>query len=142
MAPSEQDRPIIRLTRFSSAHTPQRDATQPDHVIWTVYGVDARGEECVYVEHASEDEHMAWQASDPLWHEAHAAMIRRLLRNPSTRDVVLQVNIKAAIDSGDLDTAVQLFEHLSSATQQRLLEPSRDGQGPHAEPSDGAVAGP
>ena len=122
MAPSEQDRLIVRLTRFSAAHTQQRhDATQPERVSWTVYGVDACGEERVYVEHASEDEHMAWSAADPLWREAQAAMIRHLLQNPGTRDVVLQVNIKAAIDSGDTDTVTLLFEHLSSATKQRLL---------------------
>lgn len=90
---------------------------------WTVYGIDAAGVERVYVEHASEDEHKAWQASDPLWHMAHSAIIRRLLENPSTCDLVLQVNIKAAIDQGDLETAKQLFDGLSNAAKARLMAP-------------------
>ena len=88
---------------------------------WTVYGMDAAGVERIYVEHTSEDDHKAWQASDPLWQMAQSAIIRRLLENPSTRDLVLQVNIKAAIDRGDQETAKRLFDELSNEAQARLM---------------------
>lgn len=130
MTSGGQPASILRLTRFSTAYSHQgRRGSQPECIRWTIYGVDASGVEHVYVEHTSEDEHMAWRAADPLWHEAQTAMIRQLLNNPATRDLVLQVNIKAAIDSGDMDTAVLLAGHLSAEARQRLLELSRDETG-------------
>lgn len=93
---------------------------------WTVYGVDADGVEQVYAEHTTEEEHRAWQASDPLWREAQGALISRLLQNPATRDVVLQINIKAALDAGDIKSAATLAQHLSPATLRRLTGKDHD----------------
>jgi hypothetical protein len=83
---------------------------------WTVFGLDASGTEHVYVEHATDEEHHAWRATDPLWREAQRGVIHQLMADPRTRDLVLQINIKAALDDGDNDTAVELARHLSTET--------------------------
>jgi hypothetical protein len=86
---------------------------------FTVYGADASGRERVYVEHTSEEEHVAWRASDPLWREALSAMVDRLLADPATRDTVLQINIAAALEEGDTETAITPAKALSP---KRFLE--------------------
>lgn len=59
-------------------------------------------------------------------------MIGKLLDNPKTRDLVLQINIKGALDKGDTETAVALAKHLSPEAWQRLMADSNEspGQGP------------
>jgi hypothetical protein len=89
---------------------------------WTVYGRDANGTEHVHVEHATDQEHHAWRATDPLWREAQRVVIGRLMDDPRTRDLVLQINIKAALDAGDTDTAVELARHLSAEAWHRLTQ--------------------
>jgi hypothetical protein len=120
--------PIVRLSRFSKALSEEEHGKRSRYETtrWTVYGVDATGAERIYVEHASEEEHTAWQASDPLWQTAQSEMLRRLMANPSTRDVVIQVNLKAAIDQGDIETAKTLFDGLSEAAKARLMTGHRD----------------
>lgn len=52
---------------------------------------------------------------------AQSALIGRPLDNPATRDLVLQINIKAALDAGNAGTAVELARHLSPEAMQRLI---------------------
>jgi len=114
----------VRLTRVTTAVTTDGHGNdrQRESVRWTVYGADASGAERIYVEHESDDDHDAWRAVDPLWQAFQQASIRRLLANPGTRDLVLQVNIRAALNQGDLDTAAQLAKGLSLTAWQRLTE--------------------
>ena len=113
---------IVRISRFSVASTLKgRGRQQREEQHWTVCGVDTNGVEYIYVEHATEEEHEAWRATDPLWREAQSALIGRLLRNQSTRDLVLQINIKAAVDAGDTETALALTRHLSPEALHRLI---------------------
>jgi hypothetical protein len=115
------ERPIVRITRLSIASS-DTGRGKNRHTVptrFTVYGVDASGNERVYVEHTSEQEHEAWRASDPLWHQAQGAMFDKLLANPSTRDTVLQINIAAALKDGDTETAAKLAQRLSP---KRFLE--------------------
>jgi hypothetical protein len=128
---SEATKPIIRITRWSVAVSAtgrgKKQSAETQH--WTIYGVDTDGVERVYVEHASDEEHELWRISDPLWHEAQAAMIQRLLENPATRDTVLKINIKAAIDVGNLETAAELARHLSPKVLNQLTANKTESQG-------------
>ena len=86
---------------------------------WTYLGIDQEGVERVYVEHTTEEENEAWQRTDPLWQEAQKAILNKLIRDPITRDAVIKLNIKAAMDASDTETAVALARLLSP---QALLE--------------------
>lgn len=124
--PSEE-RPIVRLSRVSVAfdlprgrrrkHEPPPPGSNRDYI---VYGVDADGNEREYARHATEEEHRAWKATDPLWHEAQSAIIGRLLDDPATRDWVIELNALAAYEKGDIDTAAELLQHLSTEEWNRL----------------------
>jgi len=59
-------------------------------------------------------------------------MAGKLLNNPKTRDLVIQINSKAALDKGDTETALALIEHLSPEAWQTLMADSNEspGQGP------------
>ncbi len=95
--PSEDVR-IVRLTRWAcqGGTTGHGKQERLETTRWTIYGVDAKGVEHVYAEHQTEEEHNAWCETDPLWKEAQRAMICKLLDNPRTRDLVLEINIKGA----------------------------------------------
>lgn len=133
MEPSSQS-PVVRLTRWECQGVSKGRGRQQrlETTRWVVYGVDAQGAERVYADHRTEEEHNAWCETDPLWKEAQRAMIGKLLDNPKTRDLVLQINIKGALDKGDTETAVALAKHLSPEAWQRLMADSNEspGQGP------------
>ena len=111
-------KPIVRLTRWSVASndTGRGKRRRTEAVRWTIYGIDAEGIERVYVEHTTEAEHDAWRATDPLWAAAQRASFAKLLADPRTRDFVLRINIKAALDTGDTEMALALARHLSPET--------------------------
>ena len=117
------ERPIVRISRLcmTSSVTGRGKRQRAETERWTVYGVDADGVERVYVEHVTGEEHKAWKETDPLWREAQRALLARLLRNPATRDTVLQINIRAALDAGDRETAAVLASHLSTEVRHRLI---------------------
>jgi hypothetical protein len=117
---SADEQPIVRITslRVAGIETGRGKNRRTDHR-YTVFGVDATGNERVYVEHANDHEHEEWKESDPLWQEAQSAMFDRLLAEPGTRDTVLQINIAAALEKGDSETAWKLARALSP---KRLLE--------------------
>ena len=125
MQPEPTSEPaIVRLSRLSVAGSGSDENDESEH--WTVYGVDACGEERVYVEHWTREEHERWRASDPLWREAQRGLIDHLLENPGTRDLVIQLNAKAALEAGDTHTAAKLAAHLSEAAKARLRQASSD----------------
>lgn len=118
----KQESPIIRVTRWSVKMSfPKKGIKQHDkHSDTTIYGVDAEGNEKVYAQVPSRrwDE---WSKTDPLWIQAQSAMFDHLLSDPKTRDFVIKVNIQAALEKGDKDTAVKLWDALSESTKTELM---------------------
>ena len=123
-----QRQPIVRLTRWETSFSmPARCKRQDAEARrFTYYGVDADGVEHVYAEHDSEEVDKQWRATDPLWREAHSRTMQVLLADPATRDTVLRINIKAALDAGDTETAVSLARHLSPRALREILGTESD----------------
>lgn len=117
MDETPDERPIVRLTRFTFDSTGRR----------TFYGIDAESNERVYAEFVTEEEFNAWRETDPLWREMQMAMFRRLLQDPRTRDMVLKINIKAALDKGDIETAAALARYLSPEAWEQLTRMGDEG---------------
>ena len=115
--------PIVRISRFSVASTLKgRGRQQREEQHWTVCGVDTNGVEYIYVEHATEEEHEAWRATDPLWREAQAALIGRLLDDTRMRDLAIQINIEAALGAGNAEMAMKLVSYLSPEALHKLMD--------------------
>jgi hypothetical protein len=118
----KQESPIIRLTRWSvtlSLPEKGRKKTEKDGDT-TVYGVDAEGNESVYAQIPSK-QWEKWSNTDPLWSEAQKAMFQHLLSDPGTRDTVIQINLQAALEKGDKETAVKLWNALSEPAKAKLM---------------------
>jgi hypothetical protein len=47
-----------------------------------------------------------WSKADALWNQAQSAMLGRLLSDPGTRDTVIKINIQAALEKGNEETAI------------------------------------
>jgi hypothetical protein len=121
-----QDSPIVRVTRWSvMISLPKKGNKKPEkHGDWTIYGVDAEGQEKVYAQIRSE-EWEQWSKTDPLWKEAQSDMFDHLLSNPKTRDLVIKINIQAALEKGDEDTAIKLWNALSESAKRELIAKSK-----------------
>ena len=118
----KQESPIIRLTRWSvTLPLPKKGSKDPKKDgDTTIYGVDAEGNERVYVQVPSE-RWEEWSKTDPLWNQAQSAIFDRLLSDPSTRDTVIKINIQAALEKGDEDTAIKLWNALSESAKVELM---------------------
>jgi Fe-S cluster biosynthesis and repair protein YggX len=118
----KQESPIIRLTRWSvTLSLPKKGTKQPEkNGDTTLYGVDAEGNERIYAQIPSElwEE---WSKTDLLWNQAQKAIFQHLLSNPSTRDIVIKINIQAALKKGDEDTAIKLWDALSESSKAELM---------------------
>ena len=116
------DPTVVRLTHWqvSISMPNKRSKEPPKENGWTLYGVDAEGKEKVYAQIPSE-QWEEWSKTDPLWKAAHSAMIQRLLSDPSTRDTVIKINLKSALDKGDKETATKLWDALSESTKEKLI---------------------
>ncbi len=114
---------VVTLTRFSIQFNMggRGSKSQIESNRWVFYGVDSQGTERVYADLNSKKEYEAWRETDPLWRKAQRVLIGRLLDNPATRDLVIQLNMKAALDKGDKDTVEALFRHLSPERKLKLL---------------------
>ncbi len=119
---NKQESPIIRLTRWQAEMTlPQKASNDPPaDGNWTIFGVDAEGNERVYVQVPSQ-QFEKWSKTDPLWSKAQAAIFQRLLSDPSTRDTLIKINIQAALEKGDEETAMKLWNALSQSTKATLM---------------------
>ena len=119
----KQESPIIRLTRFEIqiALPKKADKESPKETIHTFYGVDAEGNERVYAQLQSDEQFKKWSKIDPLWHQAQSVMFDHLLSNPSTRDTVIKINLKSALEKGDEKTAVKLWNALSASAKAKLM---------------------
>ncbi|APH11925.1 hypothetical protein ASJ33_01530 [Dehalococcoides mccartyi] len=117
----KQESPIIRVTRWSVKMSfPKKGNKEPEtHGDTIIYGVDAEGKEKVYAEIPS-IKWEEWSKKDPLWNQAHNAMLDNLLSDPKTRDFVIQVNIQAALDDGDEEMAIRLWNALSESAKAEL----------------------
>ncbi len=117
----KQESPIIRLTRWEENISFEKKVGEghPKDEKYTVYGVDAEGNERVYAQ-LSAKQWKRWSKTDPLWKTAHSAMIQRLLSDPSTRDTVILFNIEAALKKGDEKTALELANALSESAKAEL----------------------
>ncbi len=116
------DSSVIQLTRWQahiSMPKKRSNETSKDEY-WTLYGVDAEGNERVYAQIPSK-QWEKWSKTDPLWNQAQKSMIQHLLSNPRTRDTVIRINIKAALDGGDKETAIKLFNALSASAKAELM---------------------
>jgi hypothetical protein len=87
---------------------------------WTIYGVDAEGNQKVYAQVPSK-QFAKWSKIDPLWNQAQSAMFDRLLSNPHTRDTVIKINIQAALEKGDEKTAIKLWDALTGSAKAELM---------------------
>ena len=118
----KQDSPIVRLTRWqlevSLSNKPSKDP--PKGKSWTIYGVDAEGNERVYAQ-VPYEQFEKWSETDHLWSQAQSVMFDRLLSDPSTRDTVIKINIQAALEKGDEDAAIRLWNALSESTKAELV---------------------
>ena len=119
----KQESPIIRLTRFEIQLTLPKKAGKesPKETIHTFYGVDAQGNERVYAQLQSDEQFKKWAKIDPLWHQAQSAMFDRLLSNPSTRDMVIKINLQSALEEGDEETAIKLWNALSESAKAEIM---------------------
>ena len=118
----KQESPIIRLTRWQVEVSLPKKSSEESRKgeNWTIYGVDAEGNESVYAQLPYE-RFEKWSKTDHLWRQAQAAMFDRLLSDPSTRDTVIKINIKAALEKGDNDTAIRLWNALSDSAKAELM---------------------
>jgi hypothetical protein len=119
----KQESPIIRLTHFQiQMSLPKKSGKEsPKATIHTYYGVDAEGNERVYAQLQTDEQFKKWSKTDHLWIQAQSAMFDRLLANPSTRDIVIKINIQAALEKGDKDTAIKLWNALSESAKAELI---------------------
>jgi len=119
----KQELPIIRLTRFEIQITSPKMAGKelPKKTIHTFYGVDAEGNERVYAQLQSDEQFKKWSKIDPLWSQAQSAMYHRLLSNPRTRDTVIKINLQSALEKGEDETALKLWNALSASAKAKLM---------------------
>jgi hypothetical protein len=118
----KQESPIIRVTRWSETLSLPKKGSKVSkkHGDTTVYGVDAEGNEKVYAQVPSQ-QWEKWSKTDPLWNQAQSAMFDYLLSNPKTRDFVIKLNLQAALEKGDEDTAIKLWNALSESAKAELI---------------------
>ncbi len=119
----KQESPIIRLTRFQiQTSLPKKgDKETSKETIHTFYGVDAEGNERVYEKLQSDEQFEKWSKIDPLWRQAQSTIFDRLLSNPHTRDAVIQINLQSALEKGDKETAITLWNALSDSAKEKLM---------------------
>jgi hypothetical protein len=121
----KQESPIIRLTRWSvkiSLPEKRSKALKKDGDT-TVYGVDANGNEKVYAQIPS-DQWKEWSKTDPLWKQAQSTMFDHLLSDPRTRDFVIETYLQAALEKGDEEMAIKLWNALSDSAKEELIAKS------------------
>lgn len=118
----KQESPVTRLTRWSvTLSLPKKGSKDPKKYGYTtIYGVDAEGNERVYAQVLSE-RWEEWSKTDPLWRQAQKAMFQRLLSDPKTRDTVIKINIQAALEKSDEETAVKLCDALSDSAKAEFM---------------------
>jgi hypothetical protein len=118
----KQDSSVIRLTRWQAhiSFLKKKGKENPKDEYWTLYGVDAEGNEKVYAQIPS-NQWEEWSKTDPLWNHCQKAMFRRLLSHPKTRDTLIKINLKSALEKGDKETAEKLWEGLSASAKVELI---------------------
>lgn len=119
----KQESPIIRLTRFEiQVALPKKPIKEPaTETIHTFYGVDAEGNERVYAQLQSDEQFKKWSKKDPLWHKAQAVIFDRLLSDPSTRDALIKINLQSALEKGEDEMALKLWDALSESAKAELM---------------------
>lgn len=123
----KQESPIIRVTRWSVKMSfPKKGSKKSEkHGDTTIYGADAEGNEKVYAQ-VSSQRREEWSKTDPLWNQAQSAMFDHLLSDPKTRDFVININIQAALEKGDEDLAIKLWNVLSESAKAELMAKTED----------------
>ena len=118
----KQESPIIRLTRWKvEVSVSKKSSEEPRKVEnWTIYGIDAEGNERVYAQ-VPHEKLEKWSKTDRLWKQARSAIFDRLLSYPRTRDTVIKINIQAALEKGHKDTAIRLWNALSDSAKAELM---------------------
>jgi hypothetical protein len=120
----KQESTIIRLTRWKvevslSKKRPSKEHPENDN--YTIYGVDAEGKERVYVQ-LPYKQFKKWSKTDSLWRQAQSAMFRCLLSDPRTRNTLIRINLRAALEKGDEDTAIRLWNAMSESDKAELMD--------------------
>ena len=118
----KQESPIIRLTRWQVEASLSKKSSKepPKDENWTIYGVHTEGNERVYA-HVPYEQFEKWSKADHLWKQAQSAIFDRLLSDPRTRDTVIKINIQAALEKGDKNTAINLWNALSDSAKAELI---------------------
>ena len=120
----KQESTIIRLTRLQeevslSKKKSSKELPQNDNC--TIYGVDAEGKERVYAQ-LPYKQFKKWSKTDSLWRQSQSAMFRCLLSDPRTRNTLIRINLRAALEKGDEDTAIKLWNALSESDKAELMD--------------------
>lgn len=118
----KQESPIIRLTRWTVTGSLPKKGSNGSNKDGgtTIFGVDSEGKERVYAQVPS-NRWKKFSNTDPSWEEAQKALFQRLLSNPGTRDTLIKINLKAALEKGDEDSAIKLFNALSESEKAKLM---------------------
>ena len=120
-AVSLQIRGLFRFGKGRALSSPEKGSKVPEKDgDTTIYGVDAEGNEKIYAQVPSEGWE-EWSKTDPLWSQAQKTMFRCLLSDPKTRDTVIKINIQAALEKGDEETAIKLWNALSESAKVELM---------------------
>jgi hypothetical protein len=62
-----------------------------------------------------------WSKTDHLWKQAQFAMFERLLSDSTTRDLVIQINLQSALEKGEKETTIYLWNALSESAKEKLI---------------------
>lgn len=118
----KHESPVIRITHWSESFTIPKKGEEETQKRGdtTIYGIDVEGNEKVYAQVPSH-QWKEWSEKDPLWKQARSAWFKYLLSNPITRDYVIKVNLQSALEKGDEETAIGLWNALSTSAKEELL---------------------
>ena len=123
----KQESTIIRLTRWKvevSLSKKKSSKEHPENDNYTIYGVDAEGKERVYVQ-LPYKQFKKWSKTDSLWRQAQSAMFRCLLSDPRTRNTLIRINLRAALEKGDEDTTIRLWNAMSESDKAELMDKTK-----------------
>ena len=111
------------MTRFQiQTALPNKAGNEsPKETIHTFYGVDAEGNERVYAQLQSDEQFKKWSNKDPLWRQAQFAIFNHLWSNPSTRDTLIKINLRSALEKDEDETAIKLWNALSESAKAELM---------------------
>jgi hypothetical protein len=120
----KQESTIIRLTRWKvevALSKKKSSKEHPQNEICTIYGIDEEGKETVYAQ-LPYKRFKKWSKTNSLWRQAQSSMFRCLLSDPRTRNTLIRINLRAALEKGDEDAAIRLWNAMSVSDKVEFLD--------------------